>query len=939
MRAYLRTWLVAVAALVASVGVASAQTGTIKGRVTDSTRSQPLSGAQVSVRDASGRQVGSAVSASGGDYSVSVPAGTYRVLVSLIPFAPKSYEGVTVTAGGTTTVDVLLISSTYQMSEMVVTAVSRVPEKLTEAPAEITVIPAVKIQERPSLTVTDQLAEVPGVQISQGGLVQANVVGRGFNNIFSGALLTMIDNRYASVPSLRVNVPAFFPTTNEDIERIEFVLGPGAALYGPNAADGVLAITTKSPITSPGNTIAFEAGARSSSPSRPAGAPSDAAGLYRLSFRSATAFSPKVGFKISGEYLKGTDWRYADAADTLSPGTTANSRTACSLSSHPFGCRNFNLEKWSGEARLDVKPNENTEWITSYGRSQAVSLIELTGIGAGQAKDWVYQDIQTRFRYKELFAQAFVNFSNAGQTFLLRSGNPIVDRSRLWAGQIQHGFSIGANETIIYGADYLFTQPVTDGTVNGSNEADDNIKEVGGYVHSVTHVSPKVDVVAALRADKHNRLDKAVFSPRVAFVFKPNDENNFRVTYNRAFSTPTSNNLSLDILAGSVPLGGGLSYGIRALGVPQGGFHFRASGGCTGGVSNLCMRSPFDPSNTLLPASANLLWSAAVAAVLPTLQQINPQLAGALQAIPTPSAAQVGTTLRTLNPTTASFTEINPDNVTDIQTLKPSITNTVELGYKLAKGRKASFSVSGYYEHRENFIGPLIVETPNVFLDPTSLASYLGAALAQVGVPAAQIPAAVQAIAGGMAKVPLATVVPNQAGTGGSRDALVNDSDLFLTYRNFGTVDLFGADLALDYAFNDRFSFSGTYSWVNKDLFTAADVGGPTDIALNASKSHGSAAFRYRNDVAGWGAEVRVRAVKGFPVNSGVYVSESKNGILQPTDSYGVLDLQASWRPPVGVRNMLISATMTNVLNHAYATFVGVPKLGRLLLTKVSYTF
>jgi len=36
---------------------------------------------------------------------------------------------------------------------------------------------------------------------------------------------------------------------------------------------------------------------------------------------------------------------------------------------------------------------------------------------------------------------------------------------------------------------------------------------------------------------------------------------------------------------------------------------------------------------------------------------------------------------------------------------------------------------------------------------------------------------------------------------------------------------------------------------------------------------------------------------------------------------------------------MLVSATLTNVLNHGYATFVGVPKLGRMLLTKVSYTF
>jgi outer membrane receptor protein involved in Fe transport len=60
---------------------------------------------------------------------------------------------------------------------------------------------------------------------------------------------------------------------------------------------------------------------------------------------------------------------------------------------------------------------------------------------------------------------------------------------------------------------------------------------------------------------------------------------------------------------------------------------------------------------------------------------------------------------------------------------------------------------------------------------------------------------------------------------------------------------------------------------------------------------------------------------------------------LLPIDSYGVLDLQGTWRPPVGARNMLISLNVQNLFNKHYATFVGVPNLGRLVLTKLSYTF
>ena len=123
----------------------------------------------------------------------------------------------------------------------------------------------VEITDRPALTVIDHVKTLPGIDVSTGGLVQSNVVGRGFNNVFSGGLLMLIDNRFAAVPSLRVNVPAFFTATDQDIEKVEFVLGPGAALYGPNSANGVLAITTKSPFDSKGTVFALESGVRAGS--------------------------------------------------------------------------------------------------------------------------------------------------------------------------------------------------------------------------------------------------------------------------------------------------------------------------------------------------------------------------------------------------------------------------------------------------------------------------------------------------------------------------------------------------------------------------------------------------------------------------------------------------------------------------------------------------
>src|SRR5690606_34235647 len=119
-----------------------------------------------------------------------------------------------------------------------------------------------RIEERVALSPVEHVKALPGVDVAQTGLTQSNVVTRGFNNVFSGALLVMTDNRYASVPSLRFNAYNMIPTTPFDVERMEVLLGPAAALYGPNSASGVLHIITTSPIDDPGTKVAMSAGER-----------------------------------------------------------------------------------------------------------------------------------------------------------------------------------------------------------------------------------------------------------------------------------------------------------------------------------------------------------------------------------------------------------------------------------------------------------------------------------------------------------------------------------------------------------------------------------------------------------------------------------------------------------------------------------------------------
>src|SRR5690606_24463619 len=127
-----------------------------------------------------------------------------------------------------------------------------------------------------------------------------------------------------------------------------------------------------------------------------------------------------------------------------------------------------------------------------------------------------------------------------------------------------------------------------------------------------------------------------------------------------------------------------------------------------------------------------------------------------------------------------------PDpGIAAVERIRPTISTTFELGYQGLIADRVKLSTSVYRTAITDFVGPLRVETPSVFLTGSSVASYVAGRLAANGVPddlAAQIGAGLGET---VAPVPLGTVAPDQR----------ESPDLVLTYRNFGDVDLYGVDL------------------------------------------------------------------------------------------------------------------------------------------------
>ena len=125
-----------------------------------------------------------------------------------------------------------------------VTIASLTTQKLSDAPAIVTVITAQQIRDMGARTITDVLEIIPGVEtlIQEYGYTEFVIRG---GRLESQRVKFLINGHSMNPP--RTGQPAIFldDLTVENIERIEIIRGPGSALYGTNAFSGVVNIITK----------------------------------------------------------------------------------------------------------------------------------------------------------------------------------------------------------------------------------------------------------------------------------------------------------------------------------------------------------------------------------------------------------------------------------------------------------------------------------------------------------------------------------------------------------------------------------------------------------------------------------------------------------------------------------------------------------------------
>ncbi len=910
---------------------------TLSGKVTSNNGASIVSGARVKISNGD-KVVGGAYSNSRGMYEVrNLGAGSYQLSVTCVGY--KSISMSVKMESSDKVVDLSLDENATRTEDVVVTA-SRHQEKALDAPASVSVVNGNEIREHPTTSAAEQLRGTVGVDIVQKGVAQNEVAVRGFTNVFSGTVLMLTDYRMSGVPSLRANIPYFIPATTDDIERMEVVRGPGSALFGPNATQGVVNILTRSPFSSKGTTVTVGAGNQS---------------FMTASMRHAGTVGDNFGYKISAQYLSANDWA-ADSNEIKEEASAlASVRVSGDGDTNLIGKRIQKHERYSADLRLDYNFSEQTTLSLTSGLAQAVSAIEMTDLGAGQAKDWRYTYANAQLNSGDLFAQLTYNKSDAGSTYLLRTGNPIVDRSSLIVAKVQHASSISELWNLTYGADVFLTNPETGGTINGKNEDDDNITEYGAYLQSNYTISKnQLNFLLTLRFDKHNRLEDPFISPRAALLYKLDENNAFRLTFNRAFQTPSTNDLFLDLeakknilvnpLTGQ-PLVPGVKMGVRALGAGSTGFTFERDPN-----GKPYYYSPQAGGAKFSTGDASTLFGIAKALVIGGIQantaldsNTKKLLAGVLQGAPTPQS--IALAMAILNPTTGTFSPVS--GVTDISRLRPTVNQTFELGYTGNLNSSLAASVDVYYSKIKDFIGSQQVLSPNVFLVTQNLDQYykpilvnaISGQLQAAGYPK-QVADSIANVNGGIAaaqikgafdqvgQMPMGTVNPTQQTT--------DPTAITLGPRNYGDVSMIGVDVSLEYRLNRMLSLRGNASitnimgdsaHANNNIYKNLD--GISDLALNSPQYKGALGAIYRSD-EGFTVGAQARWNGGFEMNSGVYIGQ--------VNPYWMVDLNASYKLSF-LQGMTVFVSCDNLLDHRISQFIGAAPVGRLISGRLSYTF
>jgi iron complex outermembrane receptor protein len=426
--------------------------------------------------------------------------------------------------------------------EKVVVSASKNEQQLVDAPATMTVIGPKALEVAPSGNYAELLRAVPGVNITQISARDVNVTTRGATSSLATAQLTVVDGRSVYLDFFGFTMWEFVPTDLNEIKRIEVIRGPASAVWGANALNGVVNVITKTPREMAGQYVTFGGGMFNREVNDDG---ADSGAMFYVRGTHAQVVNDRWSYKIGAGF-------YDSDALARPTGTIPNGTGT------PYpNFTNAGTRQPKFDARVDYEFADGISALEFSGGIGGTSGMMHTGIGPFSIEQGAQMGYwKTAYTRRAFRLQAFMNFLDGSATNVVStdtSGKPIDLTFAPKTVDVEVGDTqvVGGRHVLTYGGNIRYNRfelSIAPGETSRT--------EGGAYLQDDFIISDQWRLTVGARVDKFSSIENAVFSPRAALLFKPDNDQSIRLSYNRAFRSPSMVNNNLDTVIGTaLPLG------------------------------------------------------------------------------------------------------------------------------------------------------------------------------------------------------------------------------------------------------------------------------------------------------------------------------------------------------------------------------------------------
>jgi outer membrane receptor protein involved in Fe transport len=282
--------------------ISYAQETTISGKVVNAQSKEPMIGVNVAIK---GTVAGTITDASGSFRLNTRITPPFKLTVSFVGFQTQEID----ITQSSDAINIELQEQTILTDEVVVSA-SRVEESVLKSPVTVEKMDIRMIRETPAANFYDALANIKGVDMNAQSMTFKSVTTRGFGANGQTRVVQMIDGMDNQAPGLNFSVGNIVGISELDLESVELLPGAASALYGPNALNGIILMSSKNPFQYQGLSATFKTGVMHVNEDGKKQTP-----MYDASIRYAKAFNNKFGIKANFSWLRADDWQATDYRD------------------------------------------------------------------------------------------------------------------------------------------------------------------------------------------------------------------------------------------------------------------------------------------------------------------------------------------------------------------------------------------------------------------------------------------------------------------------------------------------------------------------------------------------------------------------------------------------------------------------------------------------